>query len=84
MGCLVLIRFATGTWRIEMADDYKDKLNKLLVKVLDFDKLTDLELDQLYSYVVYDEYPARRESCFVKIIDSERVKRGLVKRVLLD
>lgn len=67
-----------------MADDYKDKLNKLLVKVLDFDKLTDLELDQLYSYVVYDEYPARRESCFVQIIDNERAKRGLIKRVLLD
>ena len=67
-----------------MADDYKDKLNKLLVKVLDFDKLTDLEIDQLYSYVVYDEYPARKESCFVEIIDSERVKRGIVKRVLLD
>ena len=67
-----------------MADDYKDKLNKLLDKVLDFDKLTDLELDQLYSNVIYDEYPARKESCFIKIIDSERVKRGLVKRVLLD
>ena len=67
-----------------MADDYKDELNKLLVKVLDFDSLTDLELDQLYSNVIYDEYPARKESCFVKIIDNERVKRGLVKRVLLD
>lgn len=84
MGCLVLIKFATGTWRTEMADDYKDKLNKLLDKVLDFDKLTDLELDQLYSNVIYDEYPARKESCFVKTIDNERVKRGLVKRVLLD
>ena len=67
-----------------MADDYKEKLNKLLIKVLDFDKLTDLELDQLYSNVIYDEYPARKESCFVKTIDNERVKRGLVKRVLLD
>lgn len=67
-----------------MNDDYKDKLNTLLVKVLDFDKLTDLELDQLYSNVIYDEYPARKESCFVKIIDDERVKRGLVKTVLLD
>ena len=67
-----------------MADDYKDELYKLLAKVLVFDKLTDLELEQLYSNVIYDEYPARKESCFVKIIDSERVKRGLVKRVLFD